>query len=601
MIRFIRMAQAMKTGGLDPVQALYLAWNEDISGTLAPKPSDIAALALTLRKDFAAVEAAFVRQDDPSGSIAQALMALVYGASDSGFFFSLISGSYRASVAFANASPALPQNVLTSFGGRLSYDDQNKLLTATGYLDPTAQAAIKAALAVSTTDHADRIEPGAGLTLTPLSMRNIAPGAALMIDSGANAELVVVSATTATSFTADLALAHDGTGTAFAIVNDPSLPAAIDALSLANQQAVGPFFAQYPELLPIYNGFVATNEPLAQRYTDVLASFLPILIGERKQQQAFSDISGAIGQDPSFATALLQTAAVIHASGDPTAPAVADLTGVEAGGLSASIHLDGNPAGANPQVSDISSAIQFAQIAVLSGALTVGATLTTLINGVPTPYVVAATDVDFPTLAGSLAKAISTSTAIDPKSGAPIGSVIAAAAAGPAIVLTARSPANAGAAFTLTCNSSSAGLVYAPTQGPLPPAISSHLPPGVAGVLPAGNGGGPLAVSLTGYIVAPQDGMYNFSVVVDPGAHATLTLTGASTPLSFGARAAPNLPVKLSAGALTAIALAATGVKTTLTLNWQSPAGVGWQPVPQQNIFLRKARSTGCATPMSDS
>mgnify|MGYP001546645335 CR=1 FL=1 len=83
--------------------------------------------------------------------------------------------------------------------------------------------------------------------------------------SGANAELVVVSATTATSFTADLALAHDGTGTAFAIVNDPSLPAAIDALSLANQQAVGPFFAQYPELLPIYNGFVATNEPLAQR------------------------------------------------------------------------------------------------------------------------------------------------------------------------------------------------------------------------------------------------------------------------------------------------------------------------------------------------
>jgi hypothetical protein len=587
MIGFIRMARAMTTAGLDPVQALYLAWNEDISGTLAPKPADIAALALTLRKDFDAVEATFVRKDDPNGSIAQALMALVYGASDTAFFFSLISGSYRASVAFADASPVLPQNVLTSFGGQLSYDDQNKLLTATGYLDPTSQTAIKAALAVGTTDHADKIGPGAGLTLTPLSMMNIVPGAVQLIDSDANAELVVVSATTATSFTADLAFTHDGSVTPFAIVNDPSLPAAIDALGLANQQAVGTFFARYPELLPLYNGFVAANEPLAQRYTDLLASFLPILKSERKRQQALSDISGAIGQDASIATALLQDAAVIHASGDPTSPAVVDLTGVEVGGLSARIHLDGNPAGVNPRVGDISSAIQFAQIALLSGTLTVGATVTTLIDGIPVPYVVTATDVDFPTLAGSVAKAISTATAIDPKSGAPIGSVIAASAAGPAVVLSARSPANTQAAFTLTCNSSSAGLVYASTQGPLPTPISSQLPAGVAGVLPAGNGGGPLAVSLTGYIVAPQDGEFDFSVVVDTGAQATLTFAGVATPLSFGAGAAPNLPVKLSAGALTAITLVATGVKTTLTLGWQSAAGVGWQPVPQQFLFTQ--------------
>ena len=399
--------------------------------------------------------------------------------------------------------------------------------------------------------------------------------------------MIVVSATTATSFTADLALAHDGTVTPFAIVNDPSLPAAIDALGLANQQVVGPFFAQYPELVPLYHGFVAANEPLAQRYTDLLASFLPILKSERKRQQALSDISGAIGQDASFANVLLQDATVIHASGDPASAAVADLTGVETGGLSASIHLDGNPAGANPQITDIASAIQFAQIAALSGTLTVGATVTTIIDGIAVPYVVTAGDVDFPTLAGSVAKAINTATAIDPKTGTPIGSAIAASASGPAVVLTARAPANALAAFTLGCNSSSAGLVYAPTQGPLPAAIASQLPAGVAGVLPAGNGGGPLAVSLTGYIVAPQDGAFNFSVVVDAGAHATLTLAGVATPLSFGAGASPNLPVKLSAGALTAITLVATGVKNTLTLGWQSAAGVGWQPVPQQYLFTQ--------------
>ncbi len=494
LICFIRMAKAMTTAGLDPVQALYLVWNEDVSGTLAPKPADIAALALLLRKDFAAVEATFARKDDPDGSIAQALMALVYGASDTAFFFSLISGSYRASVAFANASPVLPQNVAATYGGQLSYDDQNKLLTAIGYLDPATRAAIKAALAVGTTDKTDKIGPGAGLTLTPVSMTNIVPGAVLLIDTGANAESVVVSAVTATSFTADLALAHDGTTTPFAIVNDPGLIAAIDALGLANQQVVGPFFAEYPELLPLYNGFIAANEPLAQRYTDLLANFLPILKSERKRQQALSDISGAIGQDSSFATVLLQDADIIHASGDASSPAVADLTGIETGGLSALLHLDGNPAGANPQAVDITGAIQFAQVAALSGALTVGATVTTLIDGVPVPYTVTATDVDFPTLAGSIARAINASVAIDPKSGAPLGSVVAAAVAGPAVVLTSRSPANALSAFTLTCNSSAAGLIYAPAQGPLPAAIASQLPADVAGALPAGTGGGPLAV-----------------------------------------------------------------------------------------------------------
>ena len=38
---------------------------------------------------------------------------------------------------------------------------------------------------------------------------------------------------------------------------------------------------------------------------------------------------------------------------------------------------------------------------------------------------------------------------------------------------------------------------------------------------------------------------------------------------------------------MTAITLAATGVKTTLTLSWQSASGVGWQPVPEQYLFTQ--------------
>ena len=280
---------------------------------------------------------------------------------------------------------------------------------------------------------------------------------------------------------------------------------------LANQQAVGPFFAQYPELLPLYNGFVAASEPLAQRYTDLLASFLPILKRERKAQQALSDISGAIGQDASFATALLQDADVIHASGDPTSAAVVDLTGVEAGGLSARIHLDGNPAGANPQAGDISSAIQFAQIAVLSGALTVGATVTTLIDGVAVPYVVTATDVDFPTLAGSVAKAINTATAIDPKSGAADRQRDRGerrrAGGGADLTVSGERPHRLHPDLQLVeCRS---GLC-ADARGRCPVPSRRSCRPGIAGVLPAGNGGGPLALSLTGYVVAPQDGAFRF-------------------------------------------------------------------------------------------
>jgi Neuraminidase-like domain/Putative peptidoglycan binding domain len=587
LIRFIRMSQAIVAAGFDPVQALYLVWNEDISGALAPKSADIAALALALREDFAAVEATFARKDDPDGSIAQALMALVYGASDTAFFFSLISATYRATVAFADASPVLPASVAANFGGRLTYDDQNKLLIATGYLDPATQAAIKAALIVNTSDSADKLGPGADLTMKPASMTNIVPGTVLLIDSGANAELIVVTATTATTFTADLALAHNGTVASFAIVNDPNLAAAVDMLGLANQQAVGPFFGQYPELSALYAGFVAANEPLAQRYTDLLGNFLPVLKRERKRQQALTEISTASAQDASFASALLQDANVVHASGDPTSPAVVDLTGVETGGLSARIFLDGNPAGANPQISDISGSIQFAQVALLSGAVAVGVTVTTLIDGVPVPYLLTAADIDLPTLAGNVAGAINASTAIDPKTGTPIGSVIAASGAGPAVVLVSRSPADAKTEFALACNSSSAALVYKPTQGPLSAAIATLLPTGIAGVLPAGNGGGPLAISLAGYVVAPQDGLFSFSVLIDTGAHATLTLGGVATPLTFGAGAPPSAPVELSAGALTPITLQATGVKTTLTLSWQSAAGIGWQPIPGQYLFTQ--------------
>ena len=59
----------MQKAGLAPVQALYLIWNQDLSGALAPQSDAVATLALALRADFATVESQFtLPDDDPDGS-----------------------------------------------------------------------------------------------------------------------------------------------------------------------------------------------------------------------------------------------------------------------------------------------------------------------------------------------------------------------------------------------------------------------------------------------------------------------------------------------------------------------------------------------------
>ena len=101
---------------------------------------------------------------------------------------------------------------------------------------------------MNTSDSTDNVAAGSGVTFRPASMTNIYPGAALVVDSGAAQETVIVAGATATSFAASTVHAHNGTAAPFAITSDPALTAAVASLAAASQQAVGPFFAAYPEL-----------------------------------------------------------------------------------------------------------------------------------------------------------------------------------------------------------------------------------------------------------------------------------------------------------------------------------------------------------------
>ena len=281
-VRFIRLQQALGTAGLAPVQALYLMWNQDISGKLAPPQTAITGLAVSLRAAFAAVDAQFTLVDDPDGTIAQSLMTLVYGSTASGFFFGLLNNTLVTSTTYGNPQPTLAQPILDASSGRLSYDDLRKQLSFTGVLDATTRTAI------------------------------------------------------------DLAITNNG--------NYAPLHAALATLATSNQQAVGPFFATYPELLPLYTAYVASTDPLQTRRNALLARFLPTLTQKRKQEQALSVATTAAGGDPSFAASLLQNPTILHAAADPTQPAGNDLSAIETQGLQAQFFLTNNTAAA-PDIS----------------------------------------------------------------------------------------------------------------------------------------------------------------------------------------------------------------------------------------------------------
>jgi Neuraminidase-like domain/FHA domain len=363
VVRLIRLLSGIAGAGLTNSQALYLMWNQDISGTSAPSLADVTGLASALRADFAAVEAQFALQDDPDGSIAQNLMSLVYGSTASAFFFGLLNGTFATSVPYSSppGQAALPAPVVAASNGQLGYNDLSKQLSFCGVLDSAAQTLIDAVITVGTTDSADNVAAGSAVSFTPASMANIYPGAALVIGTGAVQETVIVTSVTATTFTANTTQAHNGTGSPFPISNDPGLPAAIASLEAASQQAVAPFFASYPELAPLYAAYVASSDPVQVKRQTLLDNFLPVLTATRKQEQALASVTSAAGTDPSFATALLQDPAILHADTDASQAAVTDLTAIEAQGLSAEFYLGNDPAAAPDQVVDSVPVLSYSQ------------------------------------------------------------------------------------------------------------------------------------------------------------------------------------------------------------------------------------------------
>lgn len=279
IVRLIQLVHAMKDRSLKSASALYLFWNQDLSGKSAPKPEAIAAFARTLRLALSNVATDFAIGDDPDGVIAQTRMATIYGNDAASFFFGLLNDTLTTDVDFSDpdatlASDALRTAIETAAGQsasgspKIAYDDFRKRLSYSGVLTTTARDAIKLA-------------------------------------SGAGAA---------------------------------ALKAAVDALYTENLASITPFFARYAELRPSFDAYVAdTVNPVAVKRTQLIQSLMPELIARKKQQQALQAVASAVNTDLAFAQIFLAPAAgamPLHAANQNTQPALNDLLALETAGLS---------------------------------------------------------------------------------------------------------------------------------------------------------------------------------------------------------------------------------------------------------------------------
>jgi Neuraminidase-like domain/Salmonella virulence plasmid 28.1kDa A protein len=262
--RFIELVQQLRTVSLKPVQALYLIWNQDISGKSVPNDSEILGFTRSLRAALTAIEGEYTVTDDPDGQIARSRMALVYGNAATDLFFGLLNNTLVSAVAYSHGQAALETAITNAAPSQIAYDDFRKQMTFTGVLTTAIRDALKAIPGVSQ-EFKDKI----------------------------------------------------------------------GELYDKNQKVIQPFFARYPELLPLYEIYIVANDPVEQKRANLLANFLPELKRRRKQQQALQSISAATKVEAEIANALLTNATVLHTVNAPSQPAFNDLIAEETPGLSA--------------------------------------------------------------------------------------------------------------------------------------------------------------------------------------------------------------------------------------------------------------------------
>ncbi|MBW8873690.1 MAG: peptidoglycan-binding protein [Acidobacteria bacterium] len=141
--KLLDLVESFRAASLQPVQALYLVWNDDVSGKSVPEERQIHDLARSLRAGFAAIESELTVASAPDVQVARARMAQVYGGEATDFFFGLLEGTLRFDVTYTHDTETLEPAILEAAPGRIAYDSFRKRLSCSGILSDATRGALK--------------------------------------------------------------------------------------------------------------------------------------------------------------------------------------------------------------------------------------------------------------------------------------------------------------------------------------------------------------------------------------------------------------------------------------------------------------------------
>ncbi|MGC1376963.1 MAG: Tc toxin subunit A, partial [Anaerolineales bacterium] len=586
ILKLIAFAQALKEHSLKPAAALYLVWNQDLSGKSAPDPAQVTGLARALRSAFAAVEAEFAIVDDPDGAIAQARMTLVYGVEATAFFFSLLNNTLVTEVSYSRAQASLITTVpyirnwalslasmvsykhhqaalealILAAAPGLVYDDGTGQLSFTGDLSPTINALNAAAdSAIADNDARKSFKDAVALLYVenqsvisaklPQPFVDAAPNLAY---DEAKQRLALTGALSANTAKALKAAA------ATAITDSAArglFESAVDSLYAENQQV--------------------TQSNLEQPIVDAASG--RIAYDDFRKRLSFSGelteaIRGALVSAASAITAITDRNAFIAAVGDAL-PAAGTL--FQKSRATIDPFFARYPELRQPYdnyASDIAHTAAEKRSALLSAILP---ELVKRRKGQQALQSVSA---------AAQADAAFASAMLDNKLNDQYVLHTSGDVALPALDdLTALETPGLSAQFFYSVaipNPPSPNLVKeAEANLDYSASGNNELPPNT------NPGGGPICGVWSGYLEAPENGSYNLQINADAGATVTVTIDGKQLVPSQPGNVWDNkYPIELRAGNLYAVSIQVEKVTDALSVRWQT-TGRGWEVIPARYLY----------------
>jgi hypothetical protein len=345
LMQLISLVQALQERAFKSAAALYLVWNQDLSGKSAPDAAQIAALARTLRGDFAAIDEQFSAIEDPNGDVARARVTLVYGPETSDAFFALLDDTLPIDTAYTHASPTL-EAAITAADPRIAYDDFRHLLSHRGLMTAAMQTALKNVSGVASRfkDAVDALFARSEDAKGAFFVRN--PELRPVYDKAAALEQRLVLAMDYTHAAPALEPAIVAADNRIAYDNAAHRLSYAGVLTAARRDVLKNLPGVAPAFQSALDALFALSQ--AERGKAILTALQPELARRRKRQQALQHLSAAAGIDLPATQALLDPAAApypLHAASDQNKPALDDAIALETPGLAVQFFFRGTATG----------------------------------------------------------------------------------------------------------------------------------------------------------------------------------------------------------------------------------------------------------------